>query len=565
MDFISQLLDSGLSKQDPNRTVYTHKRHPVFHYGEPAEGKEDYRPAKLSEMIKGFQELFPADKVPVRKTRLRAIKVLNQKIDSHNQKLSFLQKMIEKLSLGIFSFKYRPLQLSAEEKILLSSLEKRKSLKAEALAQGKELSEQELIAGSSLDHLLCQGDKKCILYAVPNNGLGDIACALKFANQLVDRLGVKPENIVIASDDPQLVAIFNVKNFSVSSIDQAAQVKDAVIQLSLPDTTKSPRMKIAESKLPTLCLSEYNCSVNKDWSGEVRDDEIEQRGAFGLGSSHVGILIDHSLAGFAYSAEATEPTERLKKLKLASPLIQEAVLGHSFEEEKEEQLIQDFAKNSKLYFGYAFGIMTKYAFTEAILEMEKEQSEDCVFFFPGKGGGFEELRDIYQKNGVGKLEIVSYDKEKGTIEEKTYQLEGEGTKKVRIICGPVAHQDIFPLLLASEKESLATGDQSFSEAISANKNFVYETLSHKRSLGESIDQLYASKQGKRAFFEGIFDSTSTSPLIVTARNFAKALQKGKENGYQSIHAINLAICQEKDCLLNIADVMNELLLKNGAK
>lgn len=83
--------------------------------------------------------------------------------------------------------------------------------------------------------------------------------------------------------------------------------------------------------------------------------------------------------------------------------------------------------------------------------------------------------------------------------------------------------------MASEKESLSTGDQSLSEAISAGKYFYYETLSHKVSVLKDLIKLAKDTDFHFAdlYSEVYMPGNSGYPFIINSSKLADLFYRAR--------------------------------------
>lgn len=107
---------------------------------------------------------------------------------------------------------------------------------------------------------------------------------------------------------------------------------------------------------------------------------------------------------------------------------------------------------------------------------------------PGYRGDDQYLEKFHRCTHTFKsLKICSLDETFDSIEIEGGRKDGSS---ITFLCGSVDNADVCKLWKASEREAMATGDQSLSEAISANKNFVYEALAFKDILLRDLKDKY---------------------------------------------------------------------------
>jgi hypothetical protein len=85
------------------------------------------------------------------------------------------------------------------------------------------------------------------------------------------------------------------------------------------------------------------------------------------------------------------------------------------------------------------------------------------------------------------LEVVTYD-----WQNDVYEIIKEpiSPRRIRVITGGIPQWHLKNIRMAAEKESVATGDGSLSEALCLGNNFVYEVTPHKERLAQDVQELY---------------------------------------------------------------------------
>lgn len=107
---------------------------------------------------------------------------------------------------------------------------------------------------------------------------------------------------------------------------------------------------------------------------------------------------------------------------------------------------------------------------------------------------------LMESLGIGSIEIQSAGKDI-TIDLDT------GSREVRVLdLFPFSPADFNRLLLASGQLTLATGDQSWSQAVSADKTILYERSDHKRQLVASWQQIGRQKLAGLDMQTEVFDA-----------------------------------------------------------
>ncbi len=208
----------------------------------------------------------------------------------------------------------------------------------------------------------------------------------------------------------------------------------------------------------------------------------------GLEAGELGIHIEEPLRDAALDS-GVGGREPGHLADLADPVFAELLLGGA----DPASVYPDCAA---LYAGYAYEGLDRFLSYVAVLEAEHSRRIDVVV--PNRGdvdrvtGAFlgDDVRARLAQAGVGWVEIHGNAEEEGperaTLASRTValgaplpegQAQGGGSrppKVLRLITRyPLPHADMRTLLRASEPATLVSGDQSFSEAVSAGKAIVY--------------------------------------------------------------------------------------------
>jgi hypothetical protein len=202
----------------------------------------------------------------------------------------------------------------------------------------------------------------------------------------------------------------------------------------------------------------------------------------------------------------------------------------------------------------------------AQIDQEKTPQKDILAFVPvsiakinaiqtQKAAHFRSFLSLLEKAGIGELEI----KDVSGNSLATFKLSDASTKKMCVVVGAVPYDDISLLWMASEKESLATGDQSLSEAVSANKCFAYEVLVHKKRLSEDVENEFYRIAGKRS---PIAISYVSDDIFSKFEQMVSLYRAQREENYRSFTEFNRTIVETKDCSRAIAEIAQRLLQRH---
>jgi hypothetical protein len=205
----------------------------------------------------------------------------------------------------------------------------------------------------------------------------------------------------------------------------------------------------------------------------------------GLGPTEVGITFDAGLRAYKkqqdqIQGEGAKRTARLENLQaLRSP----ELLAGLFPE-NQQQAARDFAAaaSSRLYFAYSNKSAQRFARTVAELERGKGHDVHIVQSTPK---GMPELDDTVKGElaalGVGRVRVVTVDGKASTLTSTDVDTGGAGKTMHWITTNRVPHDDMLTLIKASEPIVMTTGNQSTSEALSAGKTVMYESIGMPQS------------------------------------------------------------------------------------
>lgn len=324
-------------------------------------------------------------------------------------------------------------------------------------------------------------------------GFGDLLFALKLTDELVKKL----PNIKIAIAFENEATIQKVK--SVAS--EYPYYQHCYVLSEIPEEFKNPKngLCIGAASLyfglkdeefnykamglrddyPILTLPEYGCR-------ETPNDYYERVKVTGLTKNQYGIFIDNKMT------QIVEEDARLSK----DPLLHMTDLTEIQllrDIKPDGRSVEDYSSKTKLFFGYGHQILSQIHFIRSVVHAEQvdQKNIDMVLVFDQPAeleASFDPVFIAEMKElGIGRIEIVGTSLNRPT----SIKIADEG-KVLRIIPRRgIFHQDFGTCLVMSQPLSLCSGDQSFSEAVSANKICFYEVYIHKLLFDNSMKSLAA--------------------------------------------------------------------------
>lgn len=401
--------------------------------------------------------------------------------------------------------------------------------------------------------------KKIAIFTYASGGFGDLSCARKVCTMLHERMGVDWEQVALVCPQNDL---FKNKRVAFIKDDYLSLRKwGRDIQIFVGDMGGAMLYCSEKSFIPTLLINEYG--YEPEFVG--RNNKIASSHAFGLNQQkrELGILIDPKLFEWSLSAASKDPKTRLQQLQHVPESLQKAILNSSASPDS----IEKFNANNRLYFGYSYKFENAVTFMAAVVLMTYQihDTHNPTFYVMGDRNPilvgsqfvapFEFTVDYLKKHcgdgEIGNVEWVEWQKSPYPL---TQVINPRGTKTVRIIIGKISSEYVPYLHMASEPETLGTGDQTFSEEISCGKFPCYERLSHKYSLHITFMFKFPSEvRGKASYYcaDGKFHLEGLTEFL---------LEKQSNSEFNScIEKTIRKIAMEDDAAPKIEGVLDELL------
>ncbi len=361
-------------------------------------------------------------------------------------------------------------------------------------------------------------NKNYLIITYEINGQGDLSCGMKVANDLHERLGIPVKNILISSNKVKGIDNFNKHNFksiSLKEIESLHKQQAVDLQIIAP-TDGFSGVDCTVEKAPALALLEYGFTP-------LKSHRVMSK-ALGIGKEEIGILIDPSLKEWGFSEEAKSSRNRMQQLEQLDPTLKAAIMG--------KKSFDELNNKHALYMSYApEKFLLK--FIEVLSEKNHSSHKNNIFVLPNLSA--TAIKDLNLKAlHFRKIKVIDLNQPSTQHSIKSEETETTD-KKITIIRGRIVHSAMLTLMKATEREILVTGDQSLSEAIAGNKNFIYIAPEHKEKL---------SKDLKNLGYPVIKERESNS------LNFLKR---------EEISKLNKQVCNRKDYFENLTKLIKESL------
>ncbi|MFE7184011.1 hypothetical protein [Streptomyces erythrochromogenes] len=205
----------------------------------------------------------------------------------------------------------------------------------------------------------------------------------------------------------------------------------------------------------------------------------------GLGAGEVGITFDAGLRAYKQHQDSIEGEEnkRAARLENLQALKSKDLLTSLFPEEQ-ERAAKEYAAaaTSRLYFAYSNKSAMRFALTVAEVENGNDNDVHVVQSSPTR---MPELDATVKRDlaglGVGKVRLVEVSSREPAPTVTVQDTGGAGKTMHWITTDRVPHDDMLTLIKASEPIVMTTGNQSTSEALSAGKTIMYESIGMEQS------------------------------------------------------------------------------------
>ncbi len=393
-----------------------------------------------------------------------------------------------------------------------------------------------------IEHLHGALESKKICISVQRvGGLGDLACASKVV-KILEQNGLE---CLINTDKESQEFLKNI--FYIGSDDTFIDTKSIAskideIGLFIVAPYTGSHFHLAKYEKPLLFLHEYAHSFQLLDNERFFFGKYLEHKTMGFGPDDIGILIDDELVKYCFSEEAEN------RIRCLSELTDDVLIKAIINTDDVNAGIGEFEQTSKLFQGYSDSPLFAENFITAIAELESEEEKNLVFVIPGDGfsfgeGGIERLR----QSGI--REIIT--RNVNDDSESRHPVSDEG-KTLTLVCGSIPHGEIRMLLKASERCMLTTGDQSVGEAISANKQIIYEALAHKERFGKQLNRLYGNSVSIKSDCRNLHDDM-------------KAILEAQRNNSAAWTKINKGICYKRNCAPRILQLASSVMERHATK
>lgn len=376
-------------------------------------------------------------------------------------------------------------------------------------------------------------------------GLGDLACGAHIV-QFLKEMHIPEDHILFCTRNPSEMIPFHslIGRCRVLMKEEALSIHNVGMHIIAPVPVSSFMPDYLATGKPILTIREYG---KPPFPHPLIPSSCWQSTSFGLQKERgeLGIFIDKDLDTWARSSDAQDPHRKAETL-FQNPFLASELLG-------EEKSPDHFAATTMFYFGYASKTESIIAFLLALDEMNRESSKDILLVVPRQDPQklFSNLQSWKHELHVGSVFLRTYFAEHPF--SRRFQAQREVSKKLTIITGSFSLEDIRCFLMSSERETIATGDQSLGLALSAHKNFVYEALPHKEEFIRELIPLFGQEAIAQISPSGYMDIQGQKDL------FLRSFLRHRKDAYQQLSKLCSTIATEGDCQASLKGTIETLL------
>ena len=392
-------------------------------------------------------------------------------------------------------------------------------------------------------------DKNYLVIGHCLDGAGDISCAVKVATILNKRFLIPIERIEIATNNPKMVEIFNKRSFKVLSYAEAKELDNVYLQIAVPAFLPVIADFIG-CGIPTLLINEYGFKSSETSIRFPHPWLSCHSFGLNLAKRELGIIISPGLVKHAFSQESLVSLERLKHLeKVKCKWLSNAILNG--------KSIGDFDQSCRLYQGYTSKSIAAWSYIGAICLLNQQDPKDLIFVMPGTSCCLQSYLakfklDFNQFAVSQNIKAISFISEES---KAVVEVDPSNAISVTIIYGSIEYRSLKKVLLAAEKETITTGDQSLSEDISCNKSWQYEMRDHKFALASDLADIASAKDHNLTVTT---DFVSPFLEIDHCRRIYSNFLEAKKNDYVSMSSMNKEIIDNFDAMKQLPKLIDEL-------
>lgn len=388
-----------------------------------------------------------------------------------------------------------------------------------------------------------KGKKTIVLVRGLPDGLGDYMCARKIWYYLKEQLGQPTANIALATENEEMRKIFSGEGINVMNDDfESRSDFDPDFQIIASVTDEwYVRDKVNMEDLPTMAIVEL-AFERPAYLDKYRTTHAY---ALGLAPQSMGIILNPKL--LAWSQQEHTTIEKLQQLQHVPAVLQRAILGFEYS----QKIVKTFSESNKFYFCYAKHESELLSYIQAVARMNFCLKDDSHLTFycmgihlcwPTLWLNKEEVFESLRASGFKQIQFIYLENQ---TKNETVPISSRSGNTLKIVVGKVDPQYVEYLHMASEYETLMTGDQSVAEAISVRKLTAYETFDHKEDVQKQFyTALPADVRNQMQFYKDKDPShfmNNRLKLEIVPEKLAQFYLFRRANANKALNAINTII------------------------
>lgn len=387
--------------------------------------------------------------------------------------------------------------------------------------------------------------KKYAISTFPAGGLGDLVAGATLVFFLRQQ-GVNDDNIIVCTkNSSEMNFCARLLGSSVLlSKERALEIQEVALHIMSPVPVSVFIPEYIATKKPLLIMSEYGMAP---FPSRLLPPSSLRTASFGLGREELGIFVDQDLFAWSQLPESQTGEARKSAFQNLSEDIQRCLM-------REEPTIEGFFEKNRLYFGYAFEPSSAWSFLLAIDALQREDDRrNLVVVMPRLDmDKLQEMQYVVEEEFSSKsIKCVSHSGERGRTWFH-FNSRAKNERRILLVTGSFDFSAIEWFLKASEKETIATGDQSVSLALSAGKCVVYEARTHKQHFAQELQEIFGEGVRFDVAQNQAYDSLNKEKCIMYFR-------RHQADGYHELNDTTRRICIERDCRRPFIHIVEEVL------
>lgn len=345
------------------------------------------------------------------------------------------------------------------------------------------------------DTLLGEQDikhKKFAVTSYPADGLGDLVAGVAVVRLLQER-GVPPQHIVFCTRNRNDMRplIHQLHGTEIMTKEEVLSIDDIAMHIIVPVPIACHIPDFLATGKPIFVVSEYGFDP---FLNRFIPESFFRTRSLGVASERreLGICTNRELVAWSQQPDHTSFENKVAALKSLSYLVQFFLLKAVYTDAEllsKPSIESLFFQNRRVYFGYASQPSSLVSFLLSVASLPGREHENIVMILPKVDSTkFKELLiPFIPELLVHKITFSTFE---GDSRSSWTQVDlRDGGRHIALLSGIFSQEDVVSFLKCTEEETIATGDQSMSLALSAGKCVVYEARPHKKKFADDLRNL----------------------------------------------------------------------------